>query len=857
MRRFELSDGKSNKFWQVETQGVAMTVSFGRIGTQGQTQTKSFGSSAAADTERQKLIAEKTKKGYVEVAATPSTTASPVVVPPAVPSPGATATIAQASPASAATVAPPTLEAISAPGELESPNRSSDTSEATADELPRVLASPPWLSPTPPTPLPQIEKFAPVVDVPTITFTFEERQRFAQPSPDIASLRTYNILPFALEPGTPSMDAHVLARIAKGHPIRYGVAHLGLMSPDAARQALASIDLHALLPEHYDLRHLLARYGDLAIERFFDLARMDADLAARALVPVESARVGALMGQLFVRGSRYIRPLVLDYFKSHPEASALGILPLALAKKSQKGLVKALLALASVSGRGPIDAAAARLGAEVAKAVDPLLAYTGPPKPLPVLPAWFDPEKLPPLWLASAERRLGAQAVRHFATLLAMTELDEPDPLLDEVKAVVTRDSLARFSWGLLLSWLEAGADAKEDWAMLAMGAIGDDACAKNLVPMIRSWPGESAHARAVKGLDVLAGIGSDVALMHLDAIAEKVKFKGLQERAREKIAQVAEKRGLTRDELADRVAPTLDLDADGSRVLSFGSRSFRVGFDEHLQPFVADEADKRLGDLPKPRATDDATLAKDAVETWKTLKKDARAVATNQIARLERAMCSRRRWSGRELQTLLVGHPLIFHLTKRLLWAVYRDDRFAVGFRVAEDRSLADVDDSLFELADDATVGLVHRFDIDDDVARRWGSLLSDYAILQPFPQLARDVYRASEAELEGTAIHRFANLEVPTGKVLGLESRGWRRGAPQDGGWIWEMVKPLPGGHAELALGAGLSVSHMAETPATQTLGAITLHRGGGGGAKMLVGDLSPLVFSELVRDMEGFSQ
>jgi len=41
-----------------------------------------------------------------------------------------------------------------------------------------------------------------------------------------------------------------------------------------------------------------------------------------------------------------------------------------------------------------------------------------------------------------------------------------------------------------------------------------------------------------VKGLEVLATIGSDVALMHLDRIAQKVKFKGLQEKARAKMQQ-------------------------------------------------------------------------------------------------------------------------------------------------------------------------------------------------------------------------------------------------------------------------------------------------------------------------------
>src|SRR5689334_18671037 len=66
MRRFELSDGKSNKFWQASTAGSSMTVTFGKIGTNGQSQTKDFASATAATAEMEKLIREKTKKGYTE-----------------------------------------------------------------------------------------------------------------------------------------------------------------------------------------------------------------------------------------------------------------------------------------------------------------------------------------------------------------------------------------------------------------------------------------------------------------------------------------------------------------------------------------------------------------------------------------------------------------------------------------------------------------------------------------------------------------------------------------------------------------------------------------------------------------------
>jgi DNA ligase-1 len=65
-RYFEFVDAKSSKFWEITTSGNDVTVRFGRIGTSGQTKTTTFGDAAAAEKHADKLIDEKTGKGYDE-----------------------------------------------------------------------------------------------------------------------------------------------------------------------------------------------------------------------------------------------------------------------------------------------------------------------------------------------------------------------------------------------------------------------------------------------------------------------------------------------------------------------------------------------------------------------------------------------------------------------------------------------------------------------------------------------------------------------------------------------------------------------------------------------------------------------
>ena len=66
-RRFEYVVGSSDKFWEIHVSGKEVIVRFGRNGTNGQSSTKTFGNEAAATKHPDKLVTEKTNKGYVKV----------------------------------------------------------------------------------------------------------------------------------------------------------------------------------------------------------------------------------------------------------------------------------------------------------------------------------------------------------------------------------------------------------------------------------------------------------------------------------------------------------------------------------------------------------------------------------------------------------------------------------------------------------------------------------------------------------------------------------------------------------------------------------------------------------------------
>ncbi|MEU8663329.1 DUF4132 domain-containing protein, partial [Actinoplanes philippinensis] len=549
---------------------------------------------------------------------------------------------------------------------------------------------------------------------------------------------------------------------------------------------------------HYDAAEwgaeVLARYGAAAVPPLVDVARRAPTTAARLLAPVAGPEVALLMAGWLAR-VRSVRPVALTWLTRHPAAAARVLVPVAVGKigQARSDAEGALRAMAQAGHEAEVRAAAAGSGPEAAAAVEEILAVDPLdllPSPMPSLPDWADPAVMPPVRLTGDRGRLPVESVRHVLTILAVSRMDSPYPGLALVTAACEPADLAGLGWALFTEWREAGHPAKQNWALDALGLLGDDETVRRLAPVIRAWPGEGGHTRAVAGLDVLAAIGTDVALMYLHGIAQKVKFRALKERAGEKIAELAAELGLTADELADRLVPDLGLDSAGSLTLDYGRRTFTVGFDEQLKPFVADAGGKRLKALPKPGAQDDPVLAPEAFQRFTALKKDVRAIAADQVRRLEQAMVTQRRWTGSDFRRLFAGHPLLRHLVRRLVWVRFDEaGRPGAGLRLAEDGSLAGATDETVTLGDGDQVGIAHPLHLGDDLAA-WVEVFADYEILQPFPQLGRGV-----EPLTPERVAALIGRTAPSTALLGLERRGWRRGSPQDGGVQGWFERDLPG--------------------------------------------------------------
>ena len=602
-----------------------------------------------------------------------------------------------------------------------------------------------------------------------------------------------------------------------------------------------------------DPLRVVARYELDALPLMLRFTRAHPGAAAPYLMPYVDIDVARVHATMFATRKNLRKP-AMAWLVRHAEDAVALLVPDAVgpAGAQRDHAAAALRALARTTSRETVVDGANRYGPEAGQVVagivdlDPLEML---PKRIPKTPVWVDVSSLPLILNENRSAALPTSAVSTILTMCAIGTADAPYAGLDVVTAYCDRSSLAEAAWELFERWWGAGAPSKDNWVILALGWLGDDSTVARLAPLVRRWPGENGAARAQLGLDALAAHGSARALTELDHISRKMKFKSLKNGAAQRVAELADSLGLDREQLADRIVPDLDLTPDGTMNFDYGTRMFTVGFTEALVPYVLDGGGKKTSGLPKPTRNDDVVLAESAKKRFTELKRETKAVAAEQIKRLNRSMVTGRRWTRTEFDDFVLGHPLLIHVARRLLWASFDDSGLpTVVFRVAEDSTLADIDDQTVELPE-GRIGLVHPAHIPDTVGA-WSDVFADYEILQPFPQLGRAVHDPLPDDVDGSGLSRFTGVTASPSQALRLTYRGWEPVWENPASWGQGLLYQLSDDVSVLlGLEPGMGTGDPYNGYPDQKLVSVEL-RGG------TLNDVDRATVSELIADLAGFA-
>ncbi|MEU8241825.1 DUF4132 domain-containing protein [Actinoplanes missouriensis] len=598
------------------------------------------------------------------------------------------------------------------------------------------------------------------------------------------------------------------------------VSWLFVKGPDASARALMAQPSLLRNRQRIDLHRVaIARFERDAFALAHHEAGANADRLGLLMLPFRGPEAATLIAG-WLRNLGSSRLWARLWLERHPESAARALIPAAAGRpgRARQNAGDALRHLAAIGCEPIIRKTAIGYGRSTPGLIDQLL--NPPPAGAPKPPEWAVPDQLPEILLAGGGIMPDGDVTALIEALSLSRLADPPEPapgdpapdgaglpLIVESSAArqplvappvpaaqmliarADRRSAAAFGRALLDAWLAADMPAAHAWVVPAQAHLGDDATFDRLAPLVRSWPPKGRYARAIDGFAVLATAGTDTALRHLLSIEVNMSGGPTNERAVDYLTQASARRGLSVTQLADRLTVTHGLDTGVT--LDYGSRVFPVVTDDHLAVHVTGPDGRLLARPPKPGVKD---TDPDAYQHFLRFKKELRVTVSAQIARFQREMLAHLLRPARDLPGVLLPHPILGPIARRLLWGEYdADHRLVRALRIAEDGSLADVNDKTAAVGGDAPLGIVHPAEVGADLGE-WAQIFADYEILQPFPQVNRPAVTLTAEQRAATSLAGFGPV-APDG-IAEMVAGRWRgNGYYSPAHLHTQLTRELPG--------------------------------------------------------------
>ncbi|GEM_PF-1949099 len=439
-----------------------------------------------------------------------------------------------------------------------------------------------------------------------------------------------------------------------------------------------------------------------------------------------------------------------------------------------------LLALEKLGGGNQIEPA--ELKRRIKKTVAKL---SGPPV------KWLEVGKLP-VPGTKAGKPLDADSLLYLLYRQSRVKEIRADIEAKPLYAQLDRSTSGDLGIAVLQGFFGSKMEAEDRWVLAFAALTGDDRLVPLLGRQIKEWADGSRGKLAEYAVQALALLGTDSALLAVDAmgIRYRSKNKNIGKAAVEAFAEAARARGLTVEELGDLVVPWFGFKPDETRIVETvkGKIETRISSDFKLT-FHDAGTRKKIAKLP------DSAPAEIKAE-FKELAAGLKEAVKAQLLRMETLMVRQFRWPQARWQELYLRHPLLLPFAQRLIWGVYDEQgKLAATFRALEDRSLTDAQDEAFELPSRGSVGIVHPLELSVELRQAWVKHLADYDIVPPFAQLDRPVVKVKPEQRSMKFGVEVAGTEMNGMTFKGRAERlGWSRGSVIDGGSINFYYKSFP---------------------------------------------------------------
>lgn len=333
---------------------------------------------------------------------------------------------------------------------------------------------------------------------------------------------------------------------------------------------------------------------------------------------------------------------------------------------------------------------------------------------------------------------------------------------------------------GMSKEYINSGADSKGILA-LTHGATPTQA-GPRIAAHLKKHGKRVAQAKSL--VEVLYAMGTRDAIQVLVATATRFRQRTVRELASTLVGELAEARGWTEEELADRSIPSGGFEEDGTLPLPVGEeeKAYVARLDSDLTVRLFNPAGKEVKSIPAGK--DENT--KESKALLSAAKKTVKAAAEQQQARLYEAMLTPRDWEAEAWQDDLATHPIMRRLVERLIWrGLDADSAPLKTFRMTAEGDVMDADGDDVDLSDVAKIDMAHTANIAEETRDAWLQHLKDFEVDPLFPQVSRPVRTLTEEMASSTKLEDRQGWLTTNFKLRGAAKKcGYERGPIGDGG-------------------------------------------------------------------------
>lgn len=378
-----------------------------------------------------------------------------------------------------------------------------------------------------------------------------------------------------------------------------------------------------------------------------------------------------------------------------------------------------------------------------------------------------------------------------------------------------------------------------------------------------------------------LGNMPGNEGVAQLSILKIRIKTNTAQKLIAAALQASAKRLGLTAEEIEEMSVPTYGLQDVGVRRDEFEeiSSELRVAGNEVEQVWTR-KGGKRLS---TPPAALKEKYPQELREITQAIK-DIRKMLPAQRDRLDDLFLLQKKWSYAIWLRRYIHHPLVGTIARRLIWRFSKEDKAvsAIWF----DQRMVNRDGNPVDWLDDSTtVELWHPIHTEPDVVLEWRRYLMEHEIRQPFKQAYREIYLLTDAE-RNTRLYsnRYAAHILRQHQFNSLcAAKGWKnslRLMVDDTYPPATKILPQWGLRAEYWI-EGIGDQYGTDTNETGTYLYVTTdqvrfyridavenraHASGGGysaprwngrgtGEPLPLEEIPPLVFSEIMRDVDMF--